>query len=562
MKKGHLVIFLVLFVGTMMPQVSGQDDFNHVISNSEDWRDVYSTLHYASLAKVGGDFLVSTRHGPLLLYGIKEDRDILIVSSEDRPFVFGYEDLVRGRGYRDVDEIIVKDANLELIDRLPEISNFIIVGDTYGYNAVAVTPYAVQTESWVFLVDRRSIADVISKLDNRDVDNVLIYGFVEREIREELDKYNPEIIDNGDRFEDNVEIVEEYLELKDVKQVALTNGEFIEKQLMSGIEPVLFTGKDNVPDNIADYLKKSPIEVGVLVGSDLVGAATNIRRSTGISVIVKFARGSRSPTGGAISAIEGLDLFRIPTPDLILDIHSVKYNSATSQLEVTYTSQSNAPIYFRGTIDVTSDDGDSQRVGDADSVFIAPNDFRTVTYPDFQISGDEFTARVVTLYGETRNALEKVLDRTLDVEKVNILDQCEIDVDSVTYRKTQDAFVIKLINIGETECFADVELVDVIVDGREQTLGSEGSISIQPGKKGEVVIDSELTDEDLEDNSIVSLVVYYGERSDSLVKVLRGEFSLDVIFFSTMTIILIVVSLIILLLIVILIVSRMREDRF
>ena len=277
---------------------------------------------------------------------INKDNDIRVISSDKKSFVINYDSIIRDKGFKGADEVVVKNANLELINDLPNINNFIIVGNTYGYNAIAVAPYSVLTKSWVFLADRANIAEIDNILSKRNVNKMLIYGFVDREVRDTLDKYNPEVIDNGDRFKDNIDIVKKYLKTDPVNQITLTNGEFIEKEIMSGREPVLFTGKENVPDDIREYIKSSDIKVGVLIGADLVGAATNIRRSTGISVIVKFARGARAPAG-AISAVEGLDLFYLPVPIMKLDLQSAKYNRATSQLELVYKSDSNIPVFSR-----------------------------------------------------------------------------------------------------------------------------------------------------------------------------------------------------------------------
>ncbi|HOH04142.1 MAG TPA: hypothetical protein PK032_01590, partial [Candidatus Pacearchaeota archaeon] len=57
-------------------------------------------------------------------------------------------------------------------------------------------------------------------------------------------------------------------------------------------------------------IKSSDIEIGVLIGNELIGAATNIRQSTGINVQVKFARSARERTSG-VSPVEGLDLIYI-----------------------------------------------------------------------------------------------------------------------------------------------------------------------------------------------------------------------------------------------------------
>jgi hypothetical protein len=131
----------------------------------------------------------------------------------------------------------------------------------------------------------------------------------------------------------------------------------------------LFTGKENVPSQISDYLSNSDIEVGVLVGSDLVGAATNIRRTTGISVIVKFARGARAPTG-AVAAVENLDLFYLPIPITILELLSAKYNRATSQRELTLSQLFNVPIFFIGNNNSDNRRGMKETIGDIDPIFI------------------------------------------------------------------------------------------------------------------------------------------------------------------------------------------------
>jgi hypothetical protein len=47
---------------------------------------------------------------------------------------------------------------------------------------------------------------------------------------------------------------------------------------------------------------------------------------------------------------KGLDLFYIPFSSISLEVYSIKYNKATSQLEITYKSNSNMPAYFKGTI--------------------------------------------------------------------------------------------------------------------------------------------------------------------------------------------------------------------
>ncbi len=115
-KKGGIIFIFLLFLNLTSAQ-----EFNYVISNSEDWKDVYSSMLYASLEGAGSDFLVNTKHGSILLNDLSKNLDIRVITSNNLPYVFNYPDLIRNQEFADVDEIIVDSANLELIEELPEI---------------------------------------------------------------------------------------------------------------------------------------------------------------------------------------------------------------------------------------------------------------------------------------------------------------------------------------------------------------------------------------------------------------------------------------------------------
>ncbi len=557
--KGGLIVVIFLLV---LQGVSAQE-FNHLVSNSEDWRDVYSTMLYASLENVGSDFLVNTKHGAILLSDLSKNRDIRVITSKTLPYVFNYPDMIRSAGFSDADEIVVDSANLELIEELPEVDSFIVVGDGYGYNAVAVSPYAIKTGSWVFLANDENIFEIDSILSRRNVENIIIYGYVDREVKETLSKYNPEVIDSGDRFKDNTLIVDKYLEISPTTQVALTNGEFLEKELMSGTEPILFTGRQNVPDQISKYIKNSPIDIGVLIGNELVGAATNIRRTTGMSVMVKFARGARGQAGG-IAPVEGLDLYPIPTPYVMISLYSLKYNKVTKQLEATYKSDSNVPAYMKGTITVIYGD-ERVRVGDQDTVFIAPGDFKTLSY-SIEIPSDveSIEAEVYTLFGESSGSLDRILEQTTSVEIVEVIDQCRLtdeNIKGVRYNKQKKGFFVIIKNPFDVDCWVDVQLNDLLINSRRTTIGTEGSILISPGDTERAPIDQEMSEEDLADNAFVDLTVYSGEREDSLVHSFNGKFDLEVERVTIITYVIIILLIIVVILVIFIILLKRKEKK-
>ena len=453
---------------------------------------------------------------------------------------------------------MVSSANLELIDDLPGIRNFIVVGDSYGYNSLAVVSYALMTNSWVFLANRANVDEIDSILEGR-TDNLLLYGYLDSEVTDTLSKYNPEIINTGDRFGDNIEIVKKYSELGgSISQVILSNGEFIEKEIVQGKNALLFTGRDNVPEQIATYIKSSDIQIGVLIGNELIGAATNIRQSTGINVMVKFARSARESTSG-VSPVEGLDLFYIPVPNLNLTVYSIKYNKATSTLEVTYRSNSNMPAYFRGTLTLHTSSGDI-RVGDLEDVFIAPEEFKTVVYGGIDITDENLTADVFVLYGESPSSLDRILQGTYPVEIVNVLDNCKLDLKNLKYNEQQKSFIVKVQNLGDVECWTNIELKDVVINRIKQTLGTETSENIPAGKSKKIFIPQILTESDLSENNFVTVVAYYGERRDSLVNVLERRFELKFQRFNILTYIIIGLVFIILLFIILAIIARRREE--
>lgn len=565
MKKSVGILLGVFFaISVFTVGIASSMNETYVVSNSENWKDVYSTLEYANMRGIGSSFLTSTEHGKILLKDMKRDNRVLVVSSRQNPYVINYASELKDRGFEDAEERIVSDANTEIIDNLPDIQNFIVVDDSYGYNAIAVIPYANLKNAWVFLSSKANIEKIDSVLQNRNVKELLVYGYVDREVRNTLEKYNPRYINSGDKFDDNIEIVKEYEKIKQSQQVLLTNGEFIEGELMAGKNPILFTGKENVPDKIRDYIKSSPIKIGVLIGNDLVGAATNIRRSTGISVMVKFARGSRQQTGG-VSAVEGLDLFPIPSPSLTLIIDSIKYNTISKQLEIVYKSESNTPLYFKGTIDITSGT-DTTKLGDEETIFLAPGGYKTIKY-DLKNIGDleNIKAKIYTLYGETKASLDRILTETLDVSTISVLDNCKLEINKITYNKQKNQFIIFVKNKGKTECWAIGELKDIFINFEETTIGSKTPSKIKKGKSGRITISQKMFAEDLENNPIVDVRAWYGERQENLVNVQSKSLPLNTSSLTLQTYLIIIISIIVVVLFIIWFLRRRRkkeEDDF
>ncbi len=545
--KRYLIIPIVLFL--LAAAVSAQVDTpTRIITNSELWTDVYSVMQYGALKGITTNFLVSDRHATVILGQINQNEKLWAISSTSLPHIVGYQELLNAKGYT-AQEFKFDNVNLEMGRLLPEISKFIILDDSYGYNAIAVAPYAAITQSYVLFVDGDTIEDVSDFLSERDVESLIIFGQVDREVRDALSPFNPEIINQqGDRFLNNIEIVKKYMEVKPAKQVILTNGEFIEQEIMAGSQPVVFIGTNNVPQAIRDYITMSDVEVGVLIGNELVGTATSIRRDLGISVFVKFAQGARQPEG-RISQVEALDMFYLPTYDLNLEVDNIKYNRATNQLEVTLRNTEDQAVYLIGTYGLTDSLGTKATVGDIGPNFIDGNQLKTFVYDVQELAEGKITVEVFIIYGEAPGSLEKEIRMVLEIGSVEVIDNCKIQINEIALNMRSKQFLVEVENIGNADCFTTIELIDLIVAGEKGTYASEAPVQVGVGNKKTIKVKvSDFEEEDAEDNEQIKVRAYYGERENTLIKVLEGRFELliksgDYLFYGLIIIIILLLLL-------------------
>ncbi|MGV8171263.1 MAG: hypothetical protein ACP5OA_01045 [Candidatus Woesearchaeota archaeon] len=521
--KAVLSLFFILVLAMCSNQVLSVEK---VVSNSADWRDVYSTMLYASLIdKQPGLFLTSTKHGTILLYSIpKGVNGTLVISSRAQPYTINYKALMESQGYKDVEEIVTNTANLDLAKRLERENNikkFMIVDDAYGYNALSAASYAVVDRYYVLFVNERNIGAVDTFLTGANPEKIIIFGQVDEAVKTRLTKYSPETINQGDRFDNNIEMVKRYLKVKPISQVLMSNGEFIESSIMSGDNPVIFIGRGTVPTQVGEYIKEAGFQVAVLIGNELINSATTIRRQLGISVFVKFAQGSRTPTG-PIASVEDLDKFPMPRYGVDLGIYSIMYNKATNALWITYKNKAELGLYLKGTI--TINDGANRKiVGDETPIFIDKNQYKTIIY-DIVLENEDITAQIYTLFGEGKRSLENVLEAQLNVSFIEILDASQINITSVVYDKKNNQFIITVENIGTVDSYVSIEAIDLYINGEYITVSSPEFVLIKPGKKAEIFLDVELSDTDIENNPVIKIKGYYGERENSLIKTVYGEY--------------------------------------
>ncbi|MCX9010613.1 MAG: zinc ribbon domain-containing protein [Candidatus Methanoperedens sp.] len=519
----------VTFVATLLILLSpGTANAQQTVVNSADWVDVYSSVMYSNLEKTPYYFTISETHARELPQYINKGLDIRLVESDTVPYLAGYKGTLESSGYR-VTEVIKsaggRKLNLELAKRL-DVNKFIVMDDEYGYNAISVAPYAVRSGSWVLFADRDNIDEVYGFLSGRKVENVLIYGRVDRSVSERLGGFNPEKINNGNRFDDNIAIIKKYMELSPSKDIILTNGDFIEATLMSGEYPVMFTGVDTVPPRAVEYLKGSEIKYATLLGNDLTGAAKELKDETGIRVMIKFGQG-RKTTGGT-ALVEELDKFYLPRYELTLDIIKAQYNEATKQLEIIYRNDAKMGEFLKSSAGIFADGQRVLTVGDEAVRYIDAESESGIAYnadlTDYARRSN-ITVQVSAEFGEAEGSLNLLLKKELGVSIISVQDSSEIKVSDLRYDTGTQRIKLTVENTGKVPVYASPS-VTLLIGGKEEVVRLGNALPAAAGERSEASGRVELTSADLADNPQAKVHVAYGERPNLLIKSLDNTMPL------------------------------------
>lgn len=484
-----------------------------VIVDSLDWRDVYLGELYAAHEGSTAYFLLDAEHASRLLTIISPEKydEVILLESKKGPVVKNYHTLLEAQGFN-VERRAYADyiALQEMLYEDLGFDSIMLIDDTYGYSAMSVAPYCLRHDCLPMFVDAENLGSLRSVLD--DASTLERFGFIDRNVVNEYP--NIRAIGKGeDRFEDNLAMVKLLQNEQPVRQILITNGEFLEAQLIMSGSPVLFIGKQQIPADILSYLEGSGFKSAMLIGNSLFANGKTIKDATGISVFVKFAKGRDSEQ-------EALDLFMLPIYVPSLSVYEANYNSLTKQLEVTFSNTGEFYSFFTSTILLQDAQGVYATVGDDSAVFVDAQGFKTVLY-DVDGFKDGSVANISLLFGESPHALEFTLSQLLTINTVEVNDESSLVLHSIMYDERLEAFVVSVENTGSRDAYFSLELSDVIVNGRAVTLGSNGTFLIKSGEIVDAALDVVLTKDDIVDNEFADVKLYYGQRQFALVHLLE-----------------------------------------
>jgi hypothetical protein len=561
MKRGVALLFIILLAGLIVPSA----DAVTVVINSGDWVDVYSGMLYARLTGNPSIFLTSKKYVTVLEKVLPPGDELLIIESDRIPYSANLAGYMRRKGY-DPTTILSRGGfalNLELAKEL-NTTRFIIVDPTYGFNAVSVAAYAIASNAYVLFAEDKNIDQVFSFLASRpEIDSLLIYGQVSETVLAKLAGFSPEIINTGHRYKDNVEVLTKYFQITQPLQAVLTSGEFLEGQIMGG-EPVILVGKERVLENTVNFVKNSNLKIAVLIGNELTNSAKRLKDATGIPVFIKLGQGI--PMGvSEYEPIKALDMFYLPALVIQIDFGFAQYNTIEKTLEIVYRNRGSR-AFLSGTIGIMVDGTVVQTVGDKDLQRLERNETRGFRYSidlsEYVAQNKNLTADVFTIYGESPEILDRAIATQVPIRIATADDQCELKLDRVTFDERTQRISVMLDNPSDADCYASINLLDLIIDDQPQLVNYPGQAFIRANSRETFRIKQRMTPVDLEDNPDVHVRVLYGEHDGLLFNIIDERVPFGRAGEYTMIIIVGVIAVLLILIIVLFVLwRRSRKER-
>lgn len=503
-----------------------------VVINSENWEDVYAGIYYSQLNGYTPYFLNSPN--PQGLFNIlPRDKNILLIESEDKPFVSNLKTLLESKGYV-VEVKKVRNGDIDLIPK--QISNFVVVQKDFPYNAIVAAPIAKLNTAWVLIVDSHNINSVVNILKNAN--KVIAIGYFSRDVNNSISPYVDEWITSTNKFKLSTLVADKYLKIRPVSQVLISDGKYLENELLLGANPVLLVGENLLPDVVMDFMKTHNIKTAVLIGSHLTYVGERIRTLSDkkISVFIKFGEA----TSGVSHTIYALTMFPLYTKELKLNISSVVYDPIAKKLYVEFFNPSDSGLFEFTTLRLLDGNTEIASLSDREPMFIGANEKFVDSFDlvlPAELLNKNLTAEFYTSYGDSSDNLDKYITASgrfgpplllpLKIQKVT--DNSNLKLVGVTYYSYYKRFGIKVSNVGNTDAYFTVKLIDVRIKGLKKSLSLDEARFVASGKEREVFIPAQLDELDLKDNPYVRVQVYYGEKEDLLVKSIDRKVELNIV---------------------------------
>lgn len=429
--------------------------FSAIAVNSFDGRDVVSAVYYGAVMEEKVVF-VSPSYNQDIVYGkIGTGGDVLLVQSLENAIIPSMENDLENME-NEVEVMLSEnpyETNLELAER-SGASKFILVDPVYGYNTVSALAYAKLNSMYLVFAESENSESVMGFLKGKNPEEILVYGYLDSEVKNALDGsgLSYEEINNGDKFEDNLEILELYFEENpSKKQAILSDGNAFEDTIVAADDPVILISPI-VPATTYEYIEgkavNGELDVAMVVDQEYAQTAYDLKESINsradsevLHVLVKFGQS----IGG--SEMADVELFPLPGPILGLEITDAGYNTVSEELEITYENTGNAPEYVKSRIMVFADGDYVATVGENEPFMLDKNEKLGKGY-SVDVEEGEITANITSFYSSSKKYEENGIQLMAEAGRVDFEDLSVLEISDFTLDESTGDLVVTFENTG------------------------------------------------------------------------------------------------------------------
>lgn len=321
-----------------------------MIVNSYNYEDVIGGAVYAAEMEYQYAFVLTEAHADYWFNMIKDTDDQIYYYESTNP-VSG---TLKGKMTTSMGSnlIAVTDADLSgLFARKADGNLAVVVGRENGAEALSVAPYVAQENGGLYFSNGANAGSLITSLKSSGK-KVLVYGSIADNAGSSA-LYGTEVINEGSVYQDNAKILSKF-DIKEDSQVIVASGKTFEKTLVSDMYPIAIVGRTEVPQELLTWILTSGVNRGMVFQGDanIDGAIASIRKGTGLPIFVKLSEGF---SGDA--KVQPLAVMPLPTPNVMLNVHSVNYVKADKSFETYVVNKGSVPAHVR--VAVTLGDGTS-----------------------------------------------------------------------------------------------------------------------------------------------------------------------------------------------------------
>jgi hypothetical protein len=516
---GGRLLGLFFIIALLSVSLVSAADIN--IINSDDWVDVYSVMLKSELQ--GRKALFVSSDSTTGFAKLLDTQDTLhLYTSTVTPYIDNLGSQLQATGFDVIEEYAVTNFNQDLDINT---GNYILISLDNPRLASAVAPLAIQTESWVLVVDKENAKEVAKKI--RRAESVIAVGNFGRDVLKEIQPHFTDWINNKDIFDDSHDIAKR-IGVGDT--VILTDGSFIETEFFASSNPVLLSGPTRLFSKTFSFLEDQGVQAVVIVGNQLAAVGEQIRTQSNkdISVFIKFGQGDTKNS----ASVYALSMFPVPMQRIDLTVQQAIYNPASQQLIATFKNNGNIGLYALTTIVVKNGDEELASASLPDVTYVAGGELLPIqfsmTLPLEELNENTYV-EFYTSYGVTPTGLDRFLTQdnihgkpfTLPLTLQTIDDDGTLLylVDS-SYYKDMNRVGVQLSNPSDVDAYVAVKVRDIVINGLTETIYKEDTIPA--GQTKLVYLPAKLDRVDLQENDVFDIVVTYGGDADLLLKTLQA----------------------------------------